>query len=52
MIGPVPEYDAPLPMLMALEINRRELALPDRHLLSGGDSMDRLRQAKADEWHT
>jgi peptidoglycan/LPS O-acetylase OafA/YrhL len=50
LVGPVQEYDAPLPMLMAFAIKRREPMLPERHLLSGVDQLDRFLHAKAAEW--
>ena len=50
LVGPVQEYDAPLPMLLAFAIKRREPTLPDRHLIPGLDQLDRFLHAKAAEW--
>jgi peptidoglycan/LPS O-acetylase OafA/YrhL len=51
VVGPVQEYDAPLPMLVAFALKRRDPTLPDRHLLPGVDRLDKFLQEKATEWH-
>jgi hypothetical protein len=51
IIGPVQEYDAPLPMLMAFSIKRQDPSLPQRHLLPWVDQLDRTMKAKALKWH-
>lgn len=51
IVGPVQEYDAPLPMLLAFSIKWQDASLAERHLLPNIDRLDRLMQAKAEEWH-
>jgi peptidoglycan/LPS O-acetylase OafA/YrhL len=50
LIGPVPEYDAPLPMLLALSIKRGDPGLAHRHLLSSFAELDRSLQTRAANW--
>jgi peptidoglycan/LPS O-acetylase OafA/YrhL len=51
IVGPVQEYDAPLPMLLAFSIKRNEPTLPQLHLLSRVRGLDRTLQNKAAKWH-
>ncbi len=51
LVGPVQEYDAPLPMLLAFSFKRNEPTLPELHLLPRVDALDRLLKHKAAEWH-
>ena len=52
VFGPVPEYDAPLPRLLAYSIawNRPDMA--GQHLVEGGKAVDaQMRQMAAAVWH-
>jgi peptidoglycan/LPS O-acetylase OafA/YrhL len=51
IVGPVQEYDAPLPMLLAFSIKRSQPTLPQSHLLSWVGVLDRELQDKAATWH-
>jgi peptidoglycan/LPS O-acetylase OafA/YrhL len=51
IVGPVQEYDAPLPMLLAFSIKRSQPTLPQSHLLSWVGVLDRELQDKAAKWH-
>jgi peptidoglycan/LPS O-acetylase OafA/YrhL len=51
LVGPVQEYDAPLPILLAFSFKRNEPSLPQLHLLSRVDVLDRLLYNKAAAWH-
>jgi peptidoglycan/LPS O-acetylase OafA/YrhL len=49
-IGPVPEYNAPLPMLLAFAIRDNDPELPGRHRSEGLDPLDRELQVRAKRW--
>ncbi len=51
LVGPVQEYDAPLPMLLAFSIKRSQPTSSQQHLLSWVSGLDRALQARAAEWH-
>jgi peptidoglycan/LPS O-acetylase OafA/YrhL len=51
IVGPVQEYDAPLPMLLAFSIKRSQPTLPQSHVLSRVGVLDRELQDKAAKWH-
>jgi peptidoglycan/LPS O-acetylase OafA/YrhL len=52
VLGPVVEYDAPLPRLLAISIGDSDLGLPQRHKLSSVRDLDRSMSALArDLWH-
>ena len=52
VLGPVVEYDAPLPRLLAISIGDSDLGLPQRHKLSSVRDLDRSMNALArDQWH-
>src|ERR1700723_2973128 len=51
LVGPVQEYDAPLPMLLAFSIKRSEPASPQSHLLTWVGGLDRVLRDKAAMWH-
>jgi len=50
VIGPAPEYDAPLPMLLALSIKRNNPDLPRRYLSAGFDHLDQLVREQSAHW--
>jgi peptidoglycan/LPS O-acetylase OafA/YrhL len=50
LVGPVQEYDAPLPMLLAFSIKGSKPASPQSHLLSWVGSLDRFLQQEASKW--
>lgn len=47
VFGPVPQYDAPLPRLLALEIKTRDAGLADRHFASDVRALDQRMAALA-----
>jgi len=48
----VPEYDAPLPRLLAYSVAWSKPTLAKQHLLAGGALLDAEMERKArDEWH-
>ena len=49
-VGPVQEYDVPLPMLLAYAIKRHDPTLPEKHMTSGFVDLDRFLQATAAQW--
>lgn len=52
IFGPVPEYDAPLPRLLAYSIAWNEPALPSQHLVAGSSTLDaRMQSLAANSWH-
>jgi hypothetical protein len=51
LVGPVQEYDAPLPMLLAFSIKRSQQTSPERHLLSWVRGLDRALQDQAARWN-
>jgi peptidoglycan/LPS O-acetylase OafA/YrhL len=52
IFGPVPEYDAPLPRLLAYSIAWNEPSLASQHLVAGSASLDALMHNLADNtWH-
>jgi peptidoglycan/LPS O-acetylase OafA/YrhL len=52
VFGPVPEYDAPLPRLLAYSIAWNKPSLPSQHLLSDPKLMDaEMQQIAATTWH-
>jgi peptidoglycan/LPS O-acetylase OafA/YrhL len=51
IIGPVQEYDAPLPMLMAFSIKKQDPSLPQKHQLPWVGQLDRAMEARALQWH-
>jgi len=52
VLGPVPEYDAPLPRLLAYSVAWSKPTLAKQHLLAGGALLDAEMERKArDEWH-
>jgi peptidoglycan/LPS O-acetylase OafA/YrhL len=51
LVGPVQEYDAPLPMLLAFSIKRNKPTSPQLHLLSWVGGLDRILQDQASLWH-
>jgi peptidoglycan/LPS O-acetylase OafA/YrhL len=52
LIGPVQDYDAPLPRLLAYAITWKQPELPARHLLSQAGLLDaRLEGLAANSWH-
>ncbi len=52
VFGPVVEYDAPLPRLLAISIGNSDLGLPQRHKLTSVRDLDRSMNALArDQWH-
>jgi peptidoglycan/LPS O-acetylase OafA/YrhL len=51
LVGPVQEYDAPLPMLLAFSIKRGQPTSSQLHLLSWVSGLDRALQEQAAEWH-
>jgi peptidoglycan/LPS O-acetylase OafA/YrhL len=51
LVGPVQEYDAPLPLLLAFSLKRNEPTLPESHQLSRVSGLDRLLHDKAALWH-
>ena len=51
VFGPVPEYDAPLPRLLAYSIAWNEPKLPSQHLVAGSRSLDtEMQHMAADTW--
>jgi peptidoglycan/LPS O-acetylase OafA/YrhL len=52
VFGPVPEYDAPLPRLLAYSIAWNEPKLPSQHLVAGSKSLDKeMQRLAAETWH-
>jgi hypothetical protein len=52
VFGPVAEYDAPLPRLLAYSIAWNEPKLPSQHLVAGSRSLDaEMQRLAADDWH-
>lgn len=52
LFGPVPEYDAPLPRLLAYSIAWREPELASRHRLESRGAMDlQMQNLSANIWH-
>jgi peptidoglycan/LPS O-acetylase OafA/YrhL len=52
VMGPVVEYDAPLPRLLAISIGKSDSTLPQRHRLASVRDLDRTMKALArDQWH-
>jgi peptidoglycan/LPS O-acetylase OafA/YrhL len=52
LIGPIVQYDSPLPRLLAISINQNDPALPQRHLLSFVEPLDRqMATMSRDTWH-
>jgi hypothetical protein len=52
VLGPVVEYDAPLPRLLAISIGDSDLGLPQRHKLSSVRDLDRsMNDLARDQWH-
>jgi peptidoglycan/LPS O-acetylase OafA/YrhL len=52
VFGPVPEYDAPLPRLLAYSIAWNKPSLPSQHLVTGPKLMDaEMQQISATTWH-
>jgi peptidoglycan/LPS O-acetylase OafA/YrhL len=52
VFGPVPEYDAPLPRLLAYSIAWTKPSLPSEHLVAGPKIMDEeMQRIAADTWH-
>jgi hypothetical protein len=49
-VGPVQEYDVPLPMLLAFAIKHHDASLPGRHLAPGFVQLDQRLQARMAEW--
>jgi len=52
VFGPVPEYDAPLPRLLAYSIAWNKPSLPSQHLVAGPMLLDaEMRKIDATTWH-
>ncbi|WP_263353188.1 acyltransferase family protein [Acidicapsa acidisoli] len=52
VVGPVVEYDAPLPRLLAISIGNSDLGLPQRHKLLSVRDLDRTMNALTrNQWH-
>lgn len=52
VLGPVPEYDSPLPRLLAFSLRNHDVSLPGRHLPVAGRALDRQMQLlSVDTWH-
>ncbi len=52
VFGPVPEYDAPLPRLLAYSIAWSKPSLPSQHLVAGPKLLDaEMEQINATTWH-
>lgn len=52
VFGPVPEYDAPLPRLLAYSIAWNKPGLPSQHMVAGPKMMDaEMQQIAATTWH-
>jgi len=52
IFGPVPEYDAPLPRLLAYSIAWNKPKLPSQHLVPGSRSLDtEMQRLAAETWH-
>lgn len=52
VFGPVPEYDAPLPRLLAYSIAWNKPSLPSQHLVVGPKLLDaEMQQIAASTWH-
>lgn len=52
VFGPVPEYDAPLPRLLAYSIAWNKPGLPSQHRISGQEGLDEeMQQLAARTWH-
>jgi peptidoglycan/LPS O-acetylase OafA/YrhL len=49
-VGPVQEYDVPLPMLLAFAIKRHDASLPERHIVPNFVQLDQRLQARMAEW--
>jgi hypothetical protein len=49
-VGPVQEYDVPLPMLLAFAIKRHDATLPERHIVPDLFQVDQLLQARTAQW--
>jgi hypothetical protein len=49
-VGPVQEYDVPLPMLLAFAIKDHDAALPERHIVPGFVKLDQELQARMAQW--
>jgi len=52
VFGPVAEYDAPLPRLLAYSIAWNEPKLPSQHLVASSRTLDaEMQHMAADDWH-
>jgi peptidoglycan/LPS O-acetylase OafA/YrhL len=52
IFGPVPEYDAPLPRLLAYSIAWNKPKMPSSHLVAGPEQMDsQMQELATTKWH-
>jgi len=52
LFGPVPEYDEPLPRLLAYQVEWNEASLAEEHRKADGAALDaRLEALSRDSWH-